>query len=134
MARLANNFTPRCPGCKKLMGLVSGKAIYYLDKSKHSSNYYVCTTCNTEIKCKKDSLIPMGKPADGTLKMERNWVGNKVDAMVQGKVRRDKVSEEAATEAAWKWVSKIVKKKVEAPEELDVPEMSLLIPELRKFD
>src|SRR6478736_8398634 len=107
---MVNSFTPNCVVCVKPMGLVKGYAIYFLDKSKHDDMFYVCTTCNTEIRCFPGTLKPMGRPADGTLKEERRWVGVKLDAMSKAKAQRDKVSIEAATEAAWKWVSKIVKK------------------------
>lgn len=130
---LPNNFTPNCTVCKKPMGLVTGKAIYYLDKSKHKDHYYVCTMDSVEIKCFPGTMKPMGRPADPTLKEERRWVGVKIEAMVKVKMRKDGVTESVAQAAAWKWVSKIVGKAVERVEDLNVPEMGDLIPELRKF-
>jgi hypothetical protein len=130
---LSTKFTPNCTVCKKPMALVDGKAIYYLDKSKHKDKYYICTLDNVEIRCFPGSLKPMGRPADGTLKEERRWVGVKIDTMIKAKMRRDSVSEQVAQEAAWKWVSKIVGKPVERVEDLNVPEMGDIIPELRKI-
>lgn len=131
---LQNNFTPICTVCKKPMGLVSGKAIHYLDKSKHKDQYYVCMLCNTEIRCYPGTIKPMGRPADGTLKEERRWVGVKLDAMIKAKMRRDSVTEDVARVAAWGWVSRLVSKDVEFVEGLDVPEMGVLVPALRKIE
>lgn len=131
---MQTKLTPLCTICKKPMALVDGKAIYYLDKSKHKDKYYICTTDNVEIKCFPNSLKPMGRPADGTLKEERRWVGVKIEKMIAVKMRRDKVSKEVAEAAAWAWVSKTVGKAVERVEGLNVPEMGALIPVLRRIE
>lgn len=131
---METNWTPKCTVCQKPMSLVDGKAIYYLDKAQHKFKFYVCTTDNVEIKCFEGTLKPMGRPADATLKEERRWVGVKLEAMVKGKVRRDDVPAEVATNACWKWVSKVVGKDCVRVEDLNVAEMGLLIPKLRQFE
>jgi len=130
---METRLTPKCPGCSKAMALVDGKANHYMDKSKHGDKFYVCTGCNYEIRCFPGTLKPMGRPADGTLRDERRWVGIRIDDMVKRKVDRDRCISDAARTAAWKWVSKIVGKEVVRIEDLNIPEMGDLIPELRKF-
>lgn len=130
---MATKFTPDCPGCGKKMALVEGKSVHFLEKHLHKRMFYICTCSTFEIMCYPDSLKPMGRPGDATLRDERRWCGTKIDDLIKGKIRRDQVSEEAAKQAAWKWVSKIVGKEVSIVEELNIKEMGSLIPELRKF-
>lgn len=130
---LPTQFTPKCPGCGKYMALTTGKTLHFLEKHLHKEQFYYCTCGTWEIQCKPGTLKPKGRPGDATLREERRWCGAKIDAMISGKARRDGISTEAATAAAWKWVSKIVKKEVTCVEELDIPEMGHLVPEMRKY-
>lgn len=130
---LPNKFTPTCPGCKKPMALVGGQAVRALDKSQHKDHFYICTCGTYEVKCFAGTLKPMGKPADATLREERRWCGVKIEKMAEGKAARDNITKEAALVAAWKWVSKIVGKEVGCVEDLNIPEMGDLVPELRKY-
>lgn len=130
---LPTKFTPDCPGCGKKMALVEGKAVHYLEKHLHKRMFYICTCSTYEIMCYPDSLKPMGRPGDATLRDERRWVDTKLMQMIKAKVQRDGVSNEEAAKAAFAWVSKIVGKPVTIVEELNIKEMGSLIPELRKF-
>lgn len=130
---LPNQHTPKCPGCKKHMAMTTGKTLHFLDKKLHNDHFYFCTCGTYEIRCHPGTIKPMGKPGDATLREERRWCGAKIDALIKGKMSRDNVTEEVATAAAWKWVSKIVQKDVSFVEELNIPEMGSLVPELRKF-
>lgn len=130
---LPTQFTPKCPGCGKHMSLTEGKTLHYMEKHLHKDMFYYCTCGSYQIKCFPGTLKPMGRPGDATLRDEQRWCQAKLDEMVKAKMRRDRCVEEAARAAAWKWVSKTVKKEVERVEELGVPEMGLLVPVLRKF-
>lgn len=131
MKNVGNSLTPDCPVCSKPMQMMRGEVCSPTLKPYAKDMFYVCTTHDMRVRCYPETLRAMGRPADGTLREERAWIEERMNTLIDGKVRRDKVSRDEAKTAAWKWMSKICGRKLKDAEEMNIPDVTLGIPALR---
>ena len=61
----------KCNYCKKNAVLVTGDVIYPNRKDLYNLNFWLCTSCNAYVGCRKGSTKPLGSLADATLRIAR---------------------------------------------------------------
>lgn len=66
-----NIVAPICPYCLKSSKLVKGNVIYPLRKHLYAKSYYHCSRCKAWVGCHPNSIEPMGRLANASLRTAR---------------------------------------------------------------
>ena len=63
---------PNCMHCGKISRLTDGFEVYPHRRDLHEKSFYVCTGCESRVGCHPGSVIPLGRPANAALRIERS--------------------------------------------------------------
>ena len=96
---------PNCPYCGIKSILTNGSEIYPKRKDLATKAFYLCRPCKAYVGCHGDTNNPLGRLANQQLRNAKSNAHAAFDPMWRAKMQRERVSQQKARNAAYKWLA-----------------------------